>query len=101
MAESFGDIVDGLPPSLSTILLPASPCTLKAIMGLCDQAEEEKADLKQLAEDLLKRPFLTAFEDTLSCLYRSLLANIRSSMKKIFIGLCEIVVYAHVTWWYI
>ena len=99
MAESFGDIVDGTPPTLSTVvLLPGNPSTLKTIMALCEQAEEHKAELKQLVEEILKRPFVTAFEDTFSCLYQSLLASIRSSMKKIYAGLLSVTKGEVLTW---
>ena len=91
MAESFGNIVEDAPPTLSTVvLLPATPSSLKAIMTMCEQAEADKTDLKQLVEELLKRPFVTAFEDTFACLYQSLLASIRNSMKRIHIGLSAV-----------
>ena len=80
-----------LPPSLSTlVLVPNHPSAIRPILNLCDEAVTEKSELKRCSEEILRRPFVTKFEDTLSCLYRSLLAEIRSKMKDISIGLSKI-----------
>ena len=77
-----------LPPSLSTlVLVPNHPSAIRAIKNWCDDVVKEKSELKRCTEDILKRPILTNFEQTFSCLYRSLLAEIRSKMKDISIGL--------------
>ena len=90
MAENHCE-VDGVIPNPSTaLLLPAQPPAIKSIMTLCDEAAEVDAELKQLAEELLKRPFVSNFEETMSCLYRSLLANVRFSMGKILRGLSSV-----------
>ena len=83
--------VEGVAPNLSTVvLLPTQPPAIKSIMTLCDEAAEVRAELKPLAEELLKRAFVSNFEETMSCLYRSLLASLRSSMRRIFIGLSSV-----------
>ena len=75
-------------PSLTTlVLVPYDATAIRAIMRWCDEAVKERHELQACVEELLRRPFVTNFEDSLSCLYRSLLANVRQQMGKIMIGL--------------
>ena len=77
-------------PSLSTtVLVPFDGLAIRTIIKCCDEAAHEKEELKAHSEDLLSRPFLTEFKATLSCLYRSLLADLRTKMNRISLALSK------------
>ena len=77
-------------PSLSTrILVPYDATALRVLMPTCDRAVEDKSELKKCMEDLLSRPFITKFEASFSCLYRSFLAEVRHKMNKITLAISK------------
>ena len=79
-----------LSPTLSTlVLVPNHPSAIRAIKNWCDETVEEKSELNRCTDEILKRPIVTNLEQTLSCLYRSLLADMRSKMKDISIALSK------------
>ena len=89
LTENNADIPQ-LSLSLSTlVLVPNHPSAIRGIKNWCDNVVKEKSELKRCTEEILKRPILTNFEQTLSCLYRSLLADMRSKMKEISIALSK------------
>ena len=78
-------------PTLSTaILVPYQPAALKSIKRLCDEAVKQRSDLIQLSAKILSRPLITDFQDTFTCLYLCLLANVGESMKHILFGLSSV-----------
>ena len=85
-SEEVSEVV----PSLSTrILVPHDASALRALMTCCDGAVEDKSELKKCMEDILSRPFITSFEDSFSCLYRSFLAEVRHKMKIITMAISK------------
>ena len=77
-------------PAFSTgVLVPSEPPAIETIIKNCDKALQEKTELDKYVEDLLKRPIITDFQDFLSCLYRSMEANVRSTMARIFRALSD------------
>ena len=84
LAEGFADgLYDG-PAFSSVVLVPSLPPAIETIIQECDNALEAKTELDNYVEDLLRRPIITDFQDFLSCLYRSMEANVRSTMARIF-----------------
>ena len=82
--------VSDIVPSLSTrVLVPNDATALRALMTCCDGAVEDKSELKNCVENILSRPFITDFEATFSCLYRSFLAEVRHKMKVITMALSK------------
>ena len=78
-------------PSLSTlVLVPYDASAIRAIMGWCDEALKDKHELQECVQELLRRPFVTSLHANLSCLYRSLLANVRHKMGRIMMGLSKV-----------
>ena len=74
-------------PSLSTrVLVPYDASAIRAIKRWCDEAFKDKHELQECVQELLRRPFVTNFQTTLSCLYRSLLANVRQRMGRILMA---------------
>ena len=77
--------------SLSTlVLVPSHPSAIRANMRWCDKVLEDKSELKKCVQELLKRPIITSFLPTISCLYRSLLADVRLQMERISMGLSKV-----------
>ena len=77
--------------SLSTlVLVPSHPSAIRANMGWCDEVSRDRSELKKCVHELLKRPFITNFLPTLSCMYRSLLADVRQQMARISMGLSKV-----------
>ena len=77
--------------SLSTlVLVPSHPSAIRANMGWCDDVLKDKSELKKCVHELLKRPFITNFLPTMSCLYRSLLADVRQQMERISMGVSKV-----------
>ena len=82
------DLIEESEVSPSTrSLVPNDGSAVRAIMKICDEAAQEKSELKKCTEDILGRPFVTAFETTFSCLYRSFLAEVRKTMNRISMAL--------------
>ena len=85
---------DGPPfvePKLSTfILVPQQPPALEMLMGLSGKALEQRTDLNNYVEDILRSPFNTDFGDTFACIYRSLLADVRNVMQRILFGMSSV-----------
>ena len=83
--------IDHFAPNLSTlVLVPYDASGLRAIKGWCDEAVEDKDALHDCTQELLRRPIITNFEATVSCLYRSLLASTRQHMGRIALGLSKV-----------
>ena len=78
------------PTCSSAVLVPTLPAAIDTIMKACDKAHQERTDLDNYLENLLKRPIITDFQDFLSCIYRSMEARVRSAMAKIFKALSGI-----------
>ena len=77
-------------PSMSTaVLVSFDSSAVRTIMRCCNEAVPEREELKKLKEDLLRRPFLVDFEATISCLYRSFLAEMRKKMDRMFMALSK------------
>ena len=77
-------------PSMSTVVLvPFDGSAMRTIKRCCDEAAPEREELKKHVEDLLRRPFLTDFEATLSCLYRFFLAEARTKMDRMYMALSK------------
>ena len=90
LTEDRLDVVQA-EPSLSTlVLVPYDSSAIRGISKWCDEVIKDRPELQECAQDLLKRPFLTNFNATFSCLYRHLLANIKHSMGKVFVGLSKV-----------
>ena len=85
---------DGPPfvaPNLSTVILvPQQPPALENLVGLCDRALGQRTDLNKYVQEVLRRPIFTDFGDTFSCIYRSLLSDIRYRMNKILLGISSV-----------
>ena len=78
-------------PSLSTlVLVPYDASAIRGILGWCDEAVKDKLKLQECVQELLRRPFVTSLQANLSCLYRSLLANVRQQMGRIMMGLSKV-----------
>ena len=84
LAEGYADGVYNGPSFSSAVLLPSQPPALEMLKILCDQAHQQKIHLDNYLEELLRRPIITDFQDFLSCLYRSMMANVKSVMDRIF-----------------
>ena len=87
------DCIDGQydrPAFSSAVLVPYQLPAIETIIKECDKALQEKIELDEYVEDLLKRPIITDFQDFLSCIYRSMEANVRSTMARIFRALSDI-----------
>ena len=77
--------------SLSTlVLVPSHPSAIRSSMGWCDDVLKDKLELNKCVQELLKRPIITNFLPTFSCLYRSLLADVRKQMEQISMGLSKV-----------
>ena len=85
---------DGLPfvaPDFSTVILvPQQPPALETLLGLSNSALEQRTELNEYVQDVLRSPIFTDFGDTFFCLYRSLLGNIRHKMNKILRGISSV-----------
>ena len=78
-------------PSLSMrVLVPSDASAIRAIMRWCDETVQDKQELQECVQELLRRPFIANFQATLSCLYRSLIANVRQQMRRIMMGLSKV-----------
>ena len=98
LAESSPDVLQ-YAASLSTrIVVPSHPSAIRANMGWCDEVVKDKSDLKKCVHELLQRPIITEFLDTLSCLYRSHLADLREKMGRIYLGLSKVARGEVVSW---
>ena len=76
---------------LSTVILvPQQPPALETLVGLCDRALEQRAELNNYVDYILRRPIFTDIGDTFSCLYRSLLGDVKFRMNKILLGLSSV-----------
>ena len=77
--------------SLSTlVLVPSHPSAIRANMRWCDEVVKDKYELEKCAHELLKRPIISDFLPTFSCLYRSLIATLRQQMGRISMGLSKV-----------
>lgn len=78
-------------PCLSThILVPYDAPALREIKGWIEETLPDKEEIQLCALELLRRPIITDFESTVSCLYRGVLANVRQTMGKILFGLSKV-----------
>ena len=78
-------------PSLSTlVLVPCDDSAIRAVMNWCDEVVKDRSELRECAQELLRKPFLTNFEASFSCLYRLLLANLKSRMRDICRGFSNV-----------
>ena len=79
------------PPNTSTyICVPNLPAAAKSIQNMCDKAMEQKTELNKYCQEVLGRPFVTDFQETFSCLFRCMAANLKSTMIKIHRGLSSV-----------
>ena len=87
LTEDSIEVSEVLPST--RILVPNDGSAVRAIMKICGEAVQEKLELKKCMEDILSRPFVTAFGTTASCLYRSFLAEVRKKMNMISMALSK------------
>ena len=89
LAEGYIDGPYNGPTCSSVVLLPSLPQAIDAIIKECEKALQDKPELDKYLEELLRRPIITDFQDFLSCIYRSMEANLRSTMGRIFRALSD------------
>jgi hypothetical protein len=78
------DIADIENPQATTVLVPKRPEALEVIgEEAFKMAHKEKIQLSNISEWIARRPFLTTILPTMTCLYRTKLAEIRT--KQLFI----------------
>ena len=90
LSEDGQHISNFVPSSSTLVQVPYDASGLRIIKKLCDDVLEDKDDLLDCQQELLRRPILTDFEATFSCLYRSFLASVRQHMRRILIGLTKV-----------
>ena len=90
LVENNGDVPFDAPDSSTTVLVPAQAPALQTLLNLSDLALADRLELIQYVKDILQRPFITDFQDTFSCLYRSLLAVLRHSMREILLRISSV-----------
>ena len=90
LADGAADGLYNGPSFSSAVLLPSQPPALEILKIMCDQAHEQKIYLDHYLQELLRRPIIIDFQDFLSCLYRTMLANVKSVMDRIFKALSNV-----------
>ena len=84
LAEGYADGLYNGPTFSSAVLLPNQSPALQLLKILCDQAHQQKVYLDNYLQELLRRPIIIDFQDFLSCLYQSMMANVKNVMNRIF-----------------
>ena len=78
-------------PCLSTLVaVPHDASALREIKQLVEETVQDKNELQLCVQELMRRPIITNFEATVSCLYRGVLANVRQTMGEIFFRLSKV-----------
>ena len=89
LIEGIADVSNAIPSLSTRILVPQDATAIRAIMGHCDEAIEDRVELKRCTSELMNKPFVTDFEATVSCLYRTFLAEVRHKMKIMTMALAK------------
>ena len=77
--------------SLGTkILVPSEAIALKEALTLCNQAFDQKEELKHYMQDISRRPLIVDIPGILSGLYRNTLADLKTVMNRLLIGLSNV-----------
>ena len=75
---------------VTKILVPMEACAVEEVLTLCGRAFDQKEELKQYVQDISKKPFVVDIPGILAVLYRNTLADLKTVMNRLMIGLSNV-----------